>query len=432
MCLPPFFQRNHSIPQISPADLALTWLILMVSGNPSIPLMLDGWELILVCTFLLVAMVGIMRKRMKIPPESLIPFMGFIFLFACQAHSFHTFPWTTWAGFFLRLLIGLGSVVVVRNPVRHLIVVLSFLSLVSLLFWGVGLAGRSGPYASFIRSLAESFNTLGSGKAYLLVHGYLFESPEVIGLRNMGMFWEPGAFSGYLSLALILLGLTADHFSRRDYRLCLTLLSLGILSTLSTTGYVSLPLVWVLHLLCRRADFPPPAYLLVLIFILSAASVLVCKLDFVGEKIMHHYEEGIYQTNPNWYLTRFGSMVFDWEYIARRPLTGWGIANETRFALHQNMRTLKFGMGNGLTDFIARFGGLGLLLYMLMTVQSLHRLNPQKHLAVGLAIAIILVSLCGETFLNYPLFLSLMFLQPNKPVNKLQSLVVVQRRKPLI
>ena len=70
------------------------------------------------------------------------------------------------------------------------------------------------------------------------------------------------------------------------------------------------------------------------------------------------------------------------------------------------------GMGNGFSDFIAKFGILGMFLYLLTLYRGTIYYNRGNSLRSLHIILIVVIMLQGEAFLGFPLFLGLMFLGP--------------------
>ncbi len=70
-------------------------------------------------------------------------------------------------------------------------------------------------------------------------------------------------------------------------------------------------------------------------------------------------------------------------------------------------------MGNGMSDFTAKVGITGMLVFL--GIYSIANRDARKSACVLLVLMIVLQ---GEAFLNYPFFLSLMFLQSQKYVFK--------------
>lgn len=65
----------------------------------------------------------------------------------------------------------------------------------------------------------------------------------VIFHRNSGVFWEPGAFQGFIILALLMLLFNCDGTTIRHRKSVLCLLVVTLLTTQSSTGYILLVLV---------------------------------------------------------------------------------------------------------------------------------------------------------------------------------------------
>ena len=72
-------------------------------------------------------------------------------------------------------------------------------------------------------------------------------------------------------------------------------------------------------------------------------------------------------------------------------------------------------MGNGLTDFTAKFGFIGLLTFAGLTWLGLFRMSGKNSKLTIVALGIVLLMQNGENFLNHPFFLSLMFLSIQQP-----------------
>ena len=132
------------------------------------------------------------------------------------------------------------------------------------------------------------------------------------------------------------------------------------------------------------------------------------KFDFLQAKIDHQLYSARYRESQ-WHLGRIGSIVFDWEYIKRRPLTGWGLHGSTRYALHPRMENLG-AMGNGFSDFTAKFGICGMLVFLIALYRGMLNCTGGNRIKSLYILLIVVLVLQGEAFLNFPFFLGLMFL----------------------
>ena len=150
---------------------------------------------------------------------------------------------------------------------------------------------------------------------------------------------------------------------------------------------------------------------------LAAASVLVLAVSYtalyhveaVGQKVEKQYRLAKYGERE-WEITRMGTFLSDLRYVRARPLFGWGLHQETRYALDGGH--IIWGQGNGLSDFAAKFGLVGLLTYLVCVWHGAWALGGWKPARGWFVLLFVMAVLNGEALLNYPLFLGLMFLQP--------------------
>jgi len=75
------------------------------------------------------------------------------------------------------------------------------------------------------------------------------------------------------------------------------------------------------------------------------------------------------------------------------------------------MREYGSGHGEGLTDFTTKFGFVGLGIFLLCVLRSFMESTGHR-LAISIfATLLVLLILNGESFLSFPLFMGLMFLE---------------------
>jgi len=187
----------------------------------------------------------------------------------------------------------------------------------------------------------------------------------------------------------------------------LSILTLALLSTQSTTAYVGLT-IFIFIFLYMKYGIRYVGRLMGagILFIVAAYSAYV-ELAFLADKIDAQYEEVVSQ-DERYELGRFGNAVYDLDSIKNRPLLGWSPYVETRTAVDYAVSDVIVGQGNGLTGLMVRFGLVGFLIYALFAYRFF--LSHSRHVAYALSATIILlVLLIGEQYLNYPLFLTMMF-----------------------
>ncbi len=401
----------------SRGDQLLVFLLLADSGNPGLQVLMGGPENLHVVTLVALLLILGFRRGVRISPLLAVPLLIFGAILAAQGLSFEFFPRITVMGFMVKLAIaGIVCLLVPRFSLAF-VRVMGVLCGVSLLFWILGFVG---PW----QALVSAHALRGSGadlypRFGIIVHTYV-TGPEGFATRNGGMFWEPGAFAGYLNLALILLACQRRVLASRTYVRYLVLFTAGVLSTQSTAGYLALLGAYGVGGLTampkgalrlpvgeKRWNWLPAAGV-----ILLAAGLLVMwnRVDFLGPKIRRQYEQAVSQSSSRWYMTRFGTVVLDWKYIRRRPLTGWGLHDRTRWALDGGIyQDRGSGLGNDLSGFTARFGVLGMLTFVGLTFLGFQKLTGGTRWVSLAAVGTTLLILNGEAFLEHPAFLSLMF-----------------------
>lgn len=393
--------------------LALVFLLLCFSGNPAvcrqgaIDILYSGFTVFL-------AVLLIYQRRRVVTPDLMIIGCLFGAILLIQSISFSFFPMVTIAGFFIRLFIGYAVIRLVGDFPRFYVLAMVGLAVMSLFFYipylMLNAAGISAE--GLITGLSTSLHTINlSCRRPLFLHTFMGSySP-----RNAGMFWEPGAFAGYLSLAMVFLAIIKERLSRRAYTYYLIILSIALLTTLSTTGYIVYPLILLLHYggtMQAKKKISAKIMLtlyIVLPLIIAGSFIAYNKLPFLREKI----EGQMYvldMREGRWHRGRMGSIVFDWEYIKQRPLTGWGLHSKTRYSLHPGMESSE-GMGNGFSDFIAKFGITGMLIWLFCVFRGMMHLTKRNLPATMLILLILCLVIQGEIFLAYSVFLGLMFLR---------------------
>lgn len=307
-------------------------------------------------------------------------------------------------GFLIKLTIALLAVRLIPEFSRHYISVMYVLSLVSFIFFTplcLGVDMQSLFSAMRIPLPFENIHfTIG-------LHNLRAEYGGSI--RNMGMFWEPGAFAGYLLLALffVMRDGPGDFSSKHK----MWVLIVALLTTQSTTGYMTLIMVLVLFAIQFSSSKSRSVKILLLPLLLA---LLVCSsfiafksIDFLGDKIKHQINS-VASGQEASKITRFGNFVYDLDWIAQKPILGWSSNPQTRLDSDPDVLKLVAKQGNGLTGFTIRFGLLGTLVFFSFVFFNTWRItgSPSSSL-VGLVIISML--LMGEQFLNFPLFLTLMF-----------------------
>lgn len=218
-------------------------------------------------------------------------------------------------------------------------------------------------------------------------------------IRNPGMFWEPGAFAGYLILGLLFIVIKNRSFTIGKYKKEVICIILGIITSQSTTGYFLLALVTLLYTWDKyrwSRIFVVPLSILFIYWVYN-------NIAFMGNKVEDQYNQAITMGKNDVSNSRFGSLNMDLQYILSQPFTGNGLDFSTRYRFHPEV-TKDIGNGNGMSNFIAVWG-IPFFLFWLYSVYRFTYLYTQKKTISLFFSTVLILILQGEQFLNYPMFL---------------------------
>ncbi len=413
------YEDVRHLPVVQARDtggLFLMLLLLCLSGNPAVTGQ-DAIDFLYTGAAVLLAVLLLVRQGRMVTLAFGVMVSVFALIIAVQVVSFSFFPAVTITGFFVRVFLGYAVVMLVRDFARTYVRAMVLLAILSFVFY---VPEQLGHVVGFdVGGLFPDMIAKTTYKREIFFYTFL----QKMNYRNFGMFWEPGAFGGYLNLAVVFLGLTKDRVTKRAYVYSLGVLTVALLTTMSTAGYVVYPLALLLHCRWRPGNRKEAAVrLLVGMYVVLPIVAIVGAygyrhLEFLREKIDRQSREVQY-AKGEWHRDRLGSLVFDWNYIRKRPLTGWGLHSKTRYALTPWVE-LSEGMGNGMSDFTAKFGITGMLMFCIALLRGFISLSDRHGVRSVLGAVVVLLMLQGEAFLNYPLFLGLIFLRAPQPSDEM-------------
>lgn len=320
-------------------------------------------------------------------------FLGFAAIIVGQVDSTGYISPVTIAGFFTNLTIAMSAVLLVRNSAKAYVDIMFWTAAISLPVYALLIASQ-GALAQWVVPFY-----LNPPDANILIHYF---HPHHL-RQNNSYYWEPGVFAGYLVLSLVFLGAIKSQYSPMRYKLVLFILVAALVTTFSTSGYLLGALALLYHTQAFGRSLVRP---ILISFGVIGVAVIFMNTSFLYSKISNEYIQ-VNSQQADWQLTRMGGMKSDWEQIKMQPFFGWGPNPEIRFQfVSENI--LKY-QGNGLTDFTAKFGFCGLALFLTTTYMGFTCLFNGHGWRTLLALAITTLSLNGECFLIFPLYMMLMF-----------------------
>lgn len=200
-----------------------------------------------------------------------------------------------------------------------------------------------------------------------LIYNMLIYSHDLLSNRNGGMFWEPGAFSTFINLALLIVLLGEDNDRRRKLFRVIVLLITNIL-TFSTTGYIAMALLLVIYLFHTTSKIEKVATI-ILISVVVLVLLIVYSDEILGEGTKYTYGKinvllegdalsSDLQTSVS---VRIYSITKPFEIFLANPLFGVGINGL------QN-QTLAYTKGAITCTFVNWFAIYGILFGVIMVI----------------------------------------------------------------
>lgn len=381
---------TYNIRSVRRSDYFWVFLLLFFSGNP-ISFVNSVEYLRLALSMGLFAYTFIDKKTRYFTPSAKLFYGIVILIFFLQIFNLSYFSYPAAVNIISKWFLGLFVIrkVGLRFRITYL-KVMYFVSIISFIGMFITLTG-------YYPGIPVNDNK------YLSLFFHNIHNTSNLSSRNSGMFWEPGAFQGYIIVVPLMFIDNLSLLWRRYKRYCVVLL-IALVTTFSTTGYIAFAVIMLYYVAIKlRNKF---ARILLVPVLLMALIYAYTSLDFLGEKIDKQIERA---TSGYVTVDRLGSAILDWHYIKKNPLTGNGLADVTRYEDHLMYKELIGGFSNGFTDVIAKFGIIFIIVYFVLIYKNL----PFRPMDKLFFCCMIVLLLQGEYFMDYPLFAALPFIVIN-------------------
>ena len=226
---------------------------------------------------------------------------------------------------------------------RHFINIIFALSLISIIF-----------YASFLINpgLITSLPSLNIIKSNYNFIVYIHNKEQWGMDRNCSIFWEPGAFQGFITLALVMLFFSKDQFfSNKKQLLYILIFTIATLTTFSTTGYIVLFLLFGAYTM-KNIKLLPLTIIAGIIFYMAFDRVILSNVIF-----QKFNQEGIWSTSGE---RRISDVFVEIDMVKSSPVFGVGYHDYfTKKGITLSMKGVVEtweGGTNSLTYLLALFG----------------------------------------------------------------------------
>jgi len=309
---------------------------------------------------------------------------------------------------------------------KYLVLVTVHLTVISFFFYALQLIGLG----QQVHDIPIMLNLPPSvfkddGYSNFLVFGITINRHDY---ANSGFLWEPGSY-GCILLMTLLLNFYNNKF-KFDKKAVILLI--GVLTTLSTTSYISLLVLLILFYRVRVPKLNP--WLLLIIPMVVAIFLLI---PFLWQKISASYDSDAVDitrlnTLEKFYtrqhqqipLGRFSSMYLISDFFGQKLILGY--SNKYSDVLN---RKNDVNISNGIFDFMARFGLVGLIYLAGCFLRFFYDYLRKPELLVYCALLLLIMNF-GEPILVLPITLIFIF-WPFMQEKKKKSEPVVGARTPL-
>ncbi|RWY48096.1 O-antigen ligase family protein [Mucilaginibacter gilvus] len=287
----------------------------------------------------------------------------------------------------------------------YFVKVMVHLTIVSLVFFALQLLSPATMFKFFTTLNFPTGNTI-PGYTNALVFTYTQGFHD---FSNSGFVWEPGAFGCFLVLTLMF------HFFLNSFKYdkITILLIIANITTFSTTNYLGL---LVLIFLSYRFRVPKiNIYVLILVPSIILAFIFI---PFLADKIVDTYQEDMRDLKhlkvlEKYYhhnrmeipLNRFSSMWHILDTFGNKLILG--VSNKYNEVLN---KTYTVNISNGVFDFIAKFGVVGLV-YLLFKYIRFCKPYLRNWENIVYCVAILLVLSFGEPILFLPIIMMFLFIR---------------------
>jgi O-antigen ligase len=397
------------------SDTFWTFLLLLLSGNP-VFYQQGGGETLLPVAAVVFGLAAVARRARIFEPRVVRVIAALVAIQLVQCYEFQFWPVVTILGEVTRLFIAAAAVALVDDFPAAYVRAIMIIAVYCLVMWTIDQTALA--VGLDFRALCLPLEqTIGFTADHRFAGVYTFTVLDG-SYRNAGFFREPGLFAGYLLLGLLWLVLDKSGAAPRLRRRRIAVMLAALLTTFSTAGYVTIPLVFAAVAFHHgpalgRATSRKTVFVAVLAASLGGLWLVSENTNFLEDKILAQYGELI-DEGKNYEITRFGAALLDLEAIQDRPIFGWGLHESTKFA--QTPELAELAPSGGVTGWARSFGLVGLAVFLLAVWAGIRPLVGGNLAASVYATALIVVIAQPNTFLNYPAFFALMFLRrPRAP-----------------
>lgn len=257
------------------------WLLMFVinmSGNPAFGLLFPYTILIVLLFGLL--FLYLFYSKFPVKQESILFVVSWIVIFFLPAFYTNGYSLSSSFHICIKVIIGVITLLILgKKFIEYYSDIIFFFCIISLLGFAYNYIVGILPYMPVVG--------LDDGHTFRvtsIIYTQLYNLDSLsLTYRNCGPFWEPGAFQGFVNLALALELLTADKRDKR-WKIKILIFIISIITTFSTGGYIALALNILFLIFSSKSLHIERKIFLVVAFIFLALGVFF-STSFLYEKV---------------------------------------------------------------------------------------------------------------------------------------------------
>lgn len=279
------FQGTH---KVSSVQFLHDWrfyylfFIINISGNLGFDMLFDSRHTVIFAFIVTVLALYIERE------SNILRYLGFIAIYTLilLVPGFYlgkSFSFSSLFNIILKISTGILAIAVLKDTfIDYFLKIIVVFAVLSLICFGMNCMGIVIPYIPVDSTLIDGGNIFRVS-SFVYTQLYNLSPGGGLTLRNCGPFWEPGAYQGFLNLAISFIIFGVPHLNKK-YFIVLLILGITVITTYSTGGYIVLFYYIFVMVLISREIHPNTKFLILISWILIALYVYM-SLDFLSTKV---------------------------------------------------------------------------------------------------------------------------------------------------
>lgn len=396
-------------------------LVFLLIANSAIPFFFLYIEF-KILNLIIVSVIFLLRKKTA-EKFILLYVLVFVIVSAGQFYTFNSVVYKDFLAVIIRILIAYLTIRTVSRRFFPTFTNLIYVfALISLFFYlpSIVIPGFSNYFTSKISPILnppfQDIQKIEFNKQIIL-----FNFNQIDLFRNSGPFWEPGAFGGFLIIAVVINTVMKGLILEKKN----VVIIIALITTLSTTNYIALFLFIMFYFILIQKKMNSFVIVLPLLAIFITLSF---EFSFLQDKIFAQINEVDKYNKAGLVGNRFVSAMVDINDFLKYPIFGKGRGEinkgvHTRFNSHRS---------NGLASYLANFGFIFFLFYFYNLYLSFFRFcslfGYKKYLSYAIIFLLMLIGF-SEEYYNHPFFYALTMVHLIIPLKFLKYLEFENARK---